>query len=818
MLIFERDEKYGFTASDDSLANVGGLSHLVLRLLRARGATAPEDIEAFIHPTLELLNDPMLFKDMDKATVRIEKAIAGGELICIFGDYDTDGICATAILARYLKSRGAKVGYHIPLRHEHGYGMSEDAVRLLADKGVNLIITVDNGIAASNEIKLCYRLGMDVIVTDHHRCQGDIPQCEAVICHSRPDNTYPNTALCGAGVALKVVHALGGYDAMLPLIPLAGLATIADIVPLTGENRVLAKHTIDALNSGDCIVGLKALGSEARTCECDTGYNSRKLSFGMIPRLNAAGRMKDAKPGVTLLLTNDEDEAKSIAETLSELNCLRKEEEQRIYDDAVARIESGDITDDRIIMMYSPEWNVGVIGIAASRICERYHRPTLLFTQTGDTLTGSARSIAGVDIFDALNANSRFFTRFGGHARAAGANMLVSDFEECRSSINDYIRQSVPDDTFIPKQRYELDVELSDMTVQLAEEIDRLAPFGEGNPMPVFYTGGVKLRSLKRVGSDGAHLKALVQKGAVTCDSVAYCKGHLFDSLLAADRCRILFTPCANAWKGQKQLQLKIKAVCAERIDDTNAYIDAIGDKFYDAFYKNAVYNDTPSAVRRSCVDRLECLKRLILSDICGTLVLCFTQEGTHAFIEDMTRIGAWDRADIFVSRLDKKPIAYNAAVFAPVLDEIDASYYKNILVYDTAFSLGALERLHSAAPKASVVTADMPAARYELEKVASVDRARMGVMFNAMRSCIRCGKKRPADIIDRISEMCGRHRSECAFALDVFTELGFIRTDSGGNVSVAINAPQRTLCESARYRGAVNLKKAMAEYENAKA
>lgn len=813
MLIIERDCRYGMPSGND-LPTVEGITPFLASLLYARGATDARQMNEFLNPSLDQLHDPMLLPDIEKAVERIERAVSSNEIICIFGDYDADGICATSILARYLRSRGARAGYHIPSRHEHGYGMNPEAIHIIKKHGASLIITVDNGIAAIEEAKTCRELGMDLIVTDHHKCQDELPACVAVVAQSRPDCKYPNPNLCGAGVALKLVHAVGGHNAMLPLIPLAGLATIADIVPLVGENRVLAVYALKSINSGNCFAGLQELGREIKPDIENPQFDARDLMFGMIPRINAAGRMRDAKPGVSLFMTDNRNEARMIARQLSELNLLRREEEQKVFESALHMIEDQDLTDSRIIMLYSEEWNPGVVGIAASRISERFYRPAVLFTLNGEMLTGSARSIEGVDIFRAFHANREFFTRYGGHERAAGASLRVSEFEGLKEALNSYLKDHIQDHVFLPRQKYEFDITLDKVDIGLAEEITKLEPFGEGNPVPLFMTSGLKLRNLRRIGNDGAHLKAIAQADMNACEAVAYCMGSEFDELLAMDRCMVVHTPIVNSWRGSKVLQLRLKAVAHDRIRDISGYINSNDSKFFDAFFKNVVYNKGDICPKFTRVSRADCLRELLYSDITGALILCFTQEGAIDLLNTVAELKLWDKLDTAFYCVKNRPIAYNTVLFAPVMEKLEARQYKNILVYDTCMSTEALKGLCQIAPRANLfVSYIQEAFGQKLKCAIDTERSRIAEIYTSIYNTLKQKKWRRRELCSQLTGMSICTKYEFGFAFDVFIELGFIRVERCDEVRLIPNAEKRRLSESRLYMGVASLPDKLGKY-----
>ncbi len=803
MKLLERDPRY-IDIDVKDLPNVEGVSTYLLKLLYARGAKDERSVREFLNPSIDMLMDPMLFVDMDKAVSRIKKAILGSELICVFGDYDCDGICATAILVRYLKECGAKISYHIPSRHEHGYGMSKEAVQLLHEHNVGLIITVDNGITAASEVRFASSLGMDVIVTDHHRFQGELPDCCAVICHTRPDNTYPESILCGAGVALKLVHALSDFETMQKYIPLAGLATIADIVPLISENRVLASLAIEAINKGECFPGITAIVRETTRTEngvicCD----ARDLSFGVIPRINAAGRMKDAMPGVSLFLTNDMDEAETISKELTALNMLRREEEQRIYDSAIKMIESSDLTDERVIMLYSKEWNPGVIGIAASRICDRYYRPTIIFSLQDGTLTGSARSIDGVDIFSILHEHRDMLTRYGGHMRAAGATLSFENFEAFKASVNSYVRANFKDELFIPKQFYELDTNLSELSMELVDEIEKLAPFGECNPMPTFCIKNAKARNLRRIGEGGYHLKFMLMQNKAEVETVFYCMGHELEYINSMDTCSLVCTPTINTWRGNSTLHLRAKAISSGKIRNIGSYINAYQNRFGGAFYRNMRYNSHSPHVDLTVVDASECVYDFLKSDITGSIILCFSAQGAIRLLQDIHDADLYDRVDIRLMSQKRLPIAYNSIVLAPVLDELDIRAYRNLLVYDAAPSLGLLNKIQQLAPDASLFVG-IPKASFAIDFKCSRDY--MSKHYIALKAAAQRPKKHRADIMDAMMDQTKMAAWESALAIDIFIELGFVIQGNGSELTLVIDPKKRDLSESPLYLSAESI------------
>ena len=790
MLIYELS-----SVISENLPQAPGISPRLRSLLYARGAKTIEEMEQFLHPGEGQFCDPFDFKDMDIGAERIRAAV-GNQRICVFGDYDADGVCATAILADCLASMGADVIYRIPSRHEEGYGLSIAAVERLKQEGVGLIVTVDNGVKAYGEIDRCRELGMDVVVTDHHRCDGRIPECCAVVCHTRDDNTYPNRDLCGAGIAWKLAEALIGRQEAKKYLPIAAIATMADVVPLLGENRAIVALGLNMINEGLCCAGIKALGRAVN--EKNDTFAARDLSFGFAPRLNAAGRMEDASICVELLCTGDMQRAEEIARRLDELNRLRQKEESAIVDEAAEMTEGDDLTVKRCIVLKSENWNPGVIGIAASRIAERYYRPTLLFTEKEGVLTGSARSVPGVDLYSALNANSRFFTRFGGHAFAAGVTMPAECFDEFAEALNDTFRQTVPDELFIPRRTYEAEVELAELTLPMAEELELLAPFGEGNPEPSFRTRGMLLRGIRRIGSTGSHIKATAVKADRYIDLVAFAQGHRFDELNDMDRCDAIYTPNVNRWNGMRSVQLRIRDMRADSVEDPEAYVKARREKFIDAFSMNVLYNINCDAIE----DKGDIsLKELLSDPIGGAMILCFTSSGAAELIGQLRREEMEHRLDVLFTANRPSPCAYHTAVLAPVLDRLELSRFRDIMLYDSR-DKGIAERIAQLAPEARIHLGS-PKPLDEFDELV-MSRDDFAVFYRAAKGSERHFYNR-GELTDYLAGVVKKPLYMAKLAADIMLELGFAKEENG--ISMVREPKRADLGQSATYAALQRIK-----------
>ena len=564
----------------ETITSACNCSPLVARALIRRGVSSAEEAVRFVNPNESDLLDPFLLPDMQKAADRVRRAIDAGEHICVFGDYDADGVCSTAMLVQRLLKMGASVEYYIPHRHSEGYGMSADAVRLLHSRGVQLIITVDNGVSAYDEIALCNALGIDVVVTDHHSVGKTIPECVAVVAASRKDATYPNRYLCGAGVALKLIQALNDGAYSQEELALAAVATIADVVPLTGENRVIAACGLRYISS---LTGLSALLRAA-------GFNQPRVdemtvSFMIAPRLNAAGRMASALEAVHLLLGEEPARADEVAATLNEYNQRRRDTENEILEEAERQIAArGEI--GRAILLAHAEWNAGVIGIVASRLCERYHLPVILFAEQNGVLTGSGRSIAGIDLFENLSVFSHMFIRYGGHARAAGVTISTEQYESFRQMFEQHIAQSYRPEDFYPSFQYDEAVPFGELSCNRIKELRKLAPYGEGNAEPVFRFNSVRFASLRTIGKDDKHFCASVVQRDQVLRIVAFGKSELLEPLNTAADWDLLARPTINEYRGSESVELFW--ICANASEEKVA--------FFNAFFTQRLYNEDCSS------------------------------------------------------------------------------------------------------------------------------------------------------------------------------------------------------------------------------
>jgi single-stranded-DNA-specific exonuclease len=508
-------------AAAERLARALGLAPVISRLLVQRGLSDPDAAVRFLRPSLDHLHDPAKLTGLDVAVARLERAFAAHERIVVHGDYDVDGISSTVILRRAMEMLGGNVGHFIPERLKDGYGLQPAIIDRLHAEGARLIVSVDCGIRGHDAARRARELGVDLIITDHHEPGADLPPAVAVLNPKRHDCTYPDKHLAGVGVALKLVQALcarAGKTSWLPaFVKIAALGTLADVVPLVGENRVIAKIGLDMLSKGPHKVGLRALlDVSGLTGRRVTGYD---VGFVIAPRINAAGRMATPDIATRLLLASDEalvEEAKALAGQLNDENVRRQQEEAAIVVAARKVVDTDPDVGARSVLVVAGEgWHRGVIGIVASKLVDAYHRPAIVLSIDGDEAHGSCRSIPSFDMLAALEACAPLLDRFGGHKVAAGLALGRDRIREFRHAVNAFADERLGPDDLRPRQRIDDQLTFRDLTGPVAADVMALAPFGAGNPKPVFATHGVEIvdgpRRLKE-----RHLKmALRQNGRV---------------------------------------------------------------------------------------------------------------------------------------------------------------------------------------------------------------------------------------------------------------------------------------------------------------
>ncbi len=560
-----------------------GLSALSASFLIKKGFTTIGQIEEYLFPKAEYLHNPLFFKDMQKAVDRIRSAVSTDQKIVIYGDYDCDGVCASAILYKALRSSGAKkVECYLPDRFSDGYGMNPQSVKKIIDAGAQLIITVDNGITAVKEIELAAASHVDVILTDHHNCPSDLPGAFAVINPKIIDETYPYPEICGASVALKLAMALGiDHHELRELISLAAIATVADLVPLTGENRTITSLGLRYMKE-NCNLGVRYLAEIASLRLNDITCGN--VAFQIAPRINAAGRLYSADLAFELMITEDIKKAKILADQLNKANNERKEIEETIVCKAEKIVEEQNLLcGQSVLFIRLEDENEGVIGIAAGRLCEKYNRPVIIACTKEGICKASARSIPAFDLYDALSQGNEYYIKFGGHAQAAGFSIIEENFIPLSTTVNAYAEKINIKSLFYKRSYYDIEAASSLITEKAVREIELFAPFGIRNPHPVYKLENVSLRNLSKIGSTKEHLRCNVLHKSCNFIAVGFYKGSLADEPeILEGRFDLLFTPSINTFNKKSSIQLEIK--------DIDLHYECSHD-YYVSLYEHFMYN-----------------------------------------------------------------------------------------------------------------------------------------------------------------------------------------------------------------------------------
>ena len=545
----------------DQLAKALKVDGLVAQLLIQRGITSYEGAKNFFRPQLEDLHDPFLMKDMDIAVNRIETAIANNENILVFGDYDVDGTTAVALVSSYLLSYYPNVATYIPDRYAEGYGVSYKGIDFAEDNGFSLIIALDCGVKAIDKVAYAKEKKIDFIICDHHRPGENLPEAVAVLDPKRPDCDYPYDELCGCGVGFKLIQGLGSrkgetiYD-VTQYLDLVATAIGADIVPITGENRILAYYGLQVINEAPRI-GFKAIIDQVNKAS----LTITDVVFIIAPRINAAGRMEHGQHAVNLLTETNMEQAAKFAAEIEKFNTDRRGLDQEITQEALIQITENQEEEGFTTVVYKETWHKGVIGIVASRLTETYYRPTLVFTKSGDKLAASARSVKGFDVYNALEGCSDYIEQFGGHKYAAGLTLLEEQYHNFKHQFEKVVKESIDPQLLVPEITVDAIIELKDISPKMLRIINQFAPFGPGNMSPTFMAEDlVETGYAKGVGKEEAHLKlAVTQNDRYKIGGIGFNLGDKLPLVTSRKPFSAVFSIDENEWKGNVSLQLKLK-------------------------------------------------------------------------------------------------------------------------------------------------------------------------------------------------------------------------------------------------------------------
>lgn len=538
---------------------------VISTILFNRGIKDGEAAKIFMQKPLSGVHNPLELPDMELAAKRIAKAIKNNEKMVVYGDYDVDGITSVVLMYSYLKSEGADVDYYIPDRVSEGYGINIMAINRVARSGAKLMITVDCGVTAVGEVEFARTQKLDVIITDHHTCKDELPRAVAVVNPKRPDSRYPFDALAGVGVAFKTVLAVAmelgrnTRDIFLRYAELAAIGTIADVMSVTDENRIIIEHGLEIMKNGGNI-GVRALLEESGALE--RTIDAATVAFIIAPRINAAGRIGNADTAVKLLLSETEEEARVLAAELIKANRERQEAEQAIFEEAMDKVMK-DATFDKkqVIVIWGEGWHHGVIGIVASRISERFYKPCILVSFENGVGKGSGRSIPGFNLFDALAATEEHLTNFGGHSAAAGLGINLDSIDAFTAAINKYAAGVLTPEDMIPKIDIDCRLKPETVSVSFAKALKKLEPFGTDNERPVFSVLGVRIVSIDTVGADRKHLKMRVASEQTIMSAIGFNMAEYAAFFKTGDIVDLAFSADINVYQGRENAQLLLKDI-----------------------------------------------------------------------------------------------------------------------------------------------------------------------------------------------------------------------------------------------------------------
>jgi single-stranded-DNA-specific exonuclease len=554
-------------ADIDKLSKEVGIPKLLAKIFLGRNIKDVKYIKSFLNPELNYLHDPFLMKDMEKATNRIISAIKENEKITLYGDYDVDGITGITILYDFLERQGADVTYYIPDRIEEGYGVSMNAIEFLAKNGSNLIITIDCGINAIQEVDYAKNNNVDMIITDHHKCGQVLPKAYAIINPCQEGCTYPFKELAGVGVAFKLINAIcinmNLGDIYFRYLDFVAIGTVADVVDLKGENRIIVKQGMSLIPK-TTNVGLKALLKVSNLI--DRQIDTYEIGFVIGPRINAAGRVGGAARALEMFITKNEKKALDIAEELDIANTIRQEIELKVYEEAIEKIKTEiNLKEEKIIVLSNDNWHQGVIGIVASRVMEKHYRPVILISTDKGAGKGSGRSIKGFNLFKALESCQCLLQKYGGHEMAAGLSIDKCDIRDFKKVINEYASKVMEKDMFIPKIRIDAYIDRNDLSIEHVKQLDLLSPFGIGNPSPVFGAKDLTVDNFKGVGAENKHLKARFSLQGVPIDAIGFNMGFATKSLKEGDSVNVAAKLELNTWNSITRVQLNLKDIECNR-------------------------------------------------------------------------------------------------------------------------------------------------------------------------------------------------------------------------------------------------------------
>lgn len=726
-------------------------------LLQSYGFVNKEEMHEFLYPDIKKLNDPFLFRDMKKAVDLINNAIKNQQKIVVFHDYDCDGVCASFVLSSTISYMGGYVDCMCPTREE-GYGLNIDRINLLS-KNYNLIITVDLGISNYDEVRYAKNLGMNVIISDHHQIPNILPEADAII-HPQID-PYPFKYLCGTGVAYKIAKALIGEDAD-QLLDIVAIATIGDIVTLTEENRTLVKFGLEKLSNTKNL-GLKALIDVS-------GLNNKKdiksldVAFKIVPRLNVAGRMETADIALKLLQSKTVKEAEHYADILNELNKSRRESEQSIIKAAFELLSNYDFNKNKFIVVSGNDWNSGIVGLVAGKICEKYHLPVAVFSITDDKATASIRSIKGLNIYEVLKHCSDLFIKWGGHEQAAGVTLYAKDIEKFSAMANEFISKNIDPKIFIPCLEYDHKIDLNDVTLQNCDFIEQCEPFGEGNPKPKFLISDVQVLYAKKVGLEGKHLKLSLGEKTNDVNAIAFGMGDKLNDLQSS--VEIIANMEKNTFNGKTTSQLAVEYIGFNKENELLRF-----DKIDDDTLLTYKISWLCEALKENRSNYYEIKKyNNELTDYYGTLVVSYDKKKIYDYYTKN-----YQHIDI-ATNFPNSETTLNSLIVMPDWKRIKNYKYNNIILLDSNVRQAQIDFLHYFYPTSIIIN------EYNVEPnkniYLGIEKFRQ-IYINLLKNCYNS--------LEEFSQSIGEDKEKLLFALFVFESLSLIFFDKD-NFKITLN------------------------------
>lgn len=767
------------------MSKLYNLSHHLVRLLYSRGIDTQEKLKHYLNPSLSDLYDPFLFENMFSVVEKIENHIAKNHKILIFGDYDVDGITASAILIKYFQSVGVKVDNFMPNRYEDGYGLTISTIdKIFSENKPDLVITVDCGITAVEETEYIKSQGVDIIITDHHERGEILP--DALIINPKISETYPFHSLCGAGVALKLVQALAGISTVTEYIAMCAVATIADIVELMDENRAIVAIGLKEINK--LPAGIKKLMQE---CGVPLNCKASDIAFKLAPKINASGRMGSAETSLKLYLENDPKEIKLLCKQIIEFNLERQKLCDRVYNDVKEDLKGKDIFRINAIVLSSPEWDSGILGIVSARIAEEFHRPTFLFSQVKDELTGSCRSVNGVNVHTLLSSMTHILTKFGGHPMAAGLTIKVENYDEFVALTNEYVEENLDKVAFLPTKSYDFALDEGEITTKLVEDIDKLEPCGHMNSRPIF---SFKLNNAI-VSSLPKHPQHLLLNYP-NFSLLAFNASNMYFVLSGNTSCYLLADLNIDSFKGEKKVSGIVKS-----IDYQDIYRPVDNDIIVAEYIKQAIY-PLKSQYNFNNYNRDQLIRLLLDMDknVYGTLLVAYDYNTYINFK------AIFDSNNIFRNRVFKIDDAtgLNTIILAPSSFE-NFNTFSRIIFLDPVINMGYLSALHEQTKSTIYLPHQIPSANNMLKDI-DLSRQEFGRYFRLLQFAYE--NKITGyytynffkNIVSKLKEKARYSYLQFFICLQVFKELNIIVTDEQDSTILKITDKKSPLNSSDFY------------------